>query len=184
MAEWRELEKEFRDESIKHINWMIGEFSKIRTGRANPTVFYELKIDSYGDKLPLNQLANISAPEPRKITIKPYDSSLLKNIVSEINARNMGFTPVVNGDLIIINVPQPTQETRKIAVKNIKAISEKAKNDVRNIRKKIQAKIKSNSDISEDIIKRQEKDLDILTKEINNEIEDILKKKEKELLEI
>lgn len=184
MADWNELKKEFENESSKHINWMKSEFLKVRTGRANPTVFYEIKVNSYGEKMPLNQLANISAPEPRKITIKPYDSSIIKDIVSEINARNMGFNPVVNGDLIIINVPQPTEETRKLSVKNIKATSEKTKNEIRNIRKKIQSKIKADDSISEDIIKKQEKELDILTKEINSEIDSLVKIKEKELLEI
>lgn len=184
MADWNELKKQFESDSQKPIDWMHGEFSKIRTGRANPSIFYDLKVESYGEKLPLNQLSNISSPEPRKITIKPYDSSLIKNIVSEINSRNMGFTPIINGDLIIINVPQPTEETRKLAVKNIKNISEKVKNEVRNIRKKIQTKIKSDNSISEDIVKKQEKDLDILTKDINSRIDSITKTKEKELLEI
>lgn len=184
MADWTILKKEFEDESQKPINWMNSEFSKIRTGRANPSIFYDLKIDSYGEKMPLNQLSNISSPEPRKITIKPYDTSLTKSIISEINSKNMGFTPIVNGDIIIINVPQPTEETRKLAVKNIKNISEKVKNEIRSIRKKIQAKIKADDSISEDIIKQQEKDLDLVTKDINNKIDVITKNKEKELLSI
>lgn len=182
MADWKTLENEFNTEAEKHINWMLSEFSKVRTGRANPAIFYELKVDSYGTKTPLNQLANISTPEPRKIIIKPYDTSLLKQIVAEIVNNNMGFTPVINGDFIIINVPQPTEETRKLAVKNIKQYAEKAKNEVRNIRKKIQAKIKADDSISEDIIKKQEKDLDGLTKTANNKIDDLLKIKEKDLL--
>lgn len=182
MADWKVLEKEFNDDADKHINWMLTEFSKVRTGRANPAVFYELKVDSYGTKMPLNQLANISTPEPRKIVIKPFDTSIIKAIVAEIVNNNMGFTPVINGELIVINVPQPTEETRKLAVKNIKQYAEKAKNEVRNTRKKIQSKIKAATDVSEDIIKKQEKDLDALTKTINNKIEDLLKTKEKELL--
>ncbi len=184
MADWIELKSFFDKETEKKINWMLSEFTKIRTGRANPTVFYEIKVDAYGEKTPLNQLANISAPEPRKITIKPYDSSLIKVIIAEINARNMGFTPVVNGDLVIINVPQPTEETRKQNVKNIKLIAEKAKSEVREIRKKILTKIKADDSISEDIIKKQEKDLDILIKDANNQIDSLLKNKEKELMTI
>lgn len=184
MADWNLLKKEFTEQANKKITWMNSEFQKVRTGRANPTIFYDLKVDSYGTKTPLNQLANISSPEPRKISIKPYDTSLIKAIVSEINARNMGFTPIVNGDLIIINVPQPTEETRKLAVKNIKLTVEKTKSEVRDIRKKIQAKIKADDSISEDVIKKQEKDLDQVTKEINNEIDALYKAKEKELLTI
>ena len=156
----------------------------IRAGRANPAMLNGISAECYGVMTPINQLANISSPEPRKITIKPYDTSLIKAIVSEINARNMGFTPVVNGDLIIINIPQPTEETRKLAVKNIKLTVEKTKSEVRDIRKKIQAKIKADDAVSEDLIKKQEKDLDQLTKEINNQIDELYKAKEKELLTI
>ena len=85
MADWNLLKKEFTEQANKKISWMNSEFQKVRTGRANPTIFYDLKVDSYGTKTPLNQLANISSPEPRKISIKPYDTSLIKAIVTEIN---------------------------------------------------------------------------------------------------
>ena len=183
MLDQNSLKKEFNADATKVSDWLNAEFAKVRTGRANPTIFYNVKVDNYGTKTPLNQLANITT-EPRKFTIKPYDASQIKAIVAAINAANLGYTPVVNGDYITIAVPQPTMELRKQTVKQIKVKVEEAKNKIRDIRQKEHKKIHADESVSEDIIRKLDKELDNLTKDWNNQIDSLFKAKEKELLTI
>ena len=184
MLDQNSLKKEFNADASKVTEWLNAEFAKVRTGRANPAVFYGIKVDNYGAKTPLNQVANISVPEPRKITIKPFDASQIKAIVAAINAANLGYTPVVNGEYITINVPQPTMDLRKQTVKQIKVKVEEAKNKIRDIRQKEHKKIHTDESVSEDIIRKLDKELDNLTKDWNNQIDSLFKAKEKELLTI
>jgi len=159
-------------------------FKNVRTGRANASMLDEVKVLYYGVSNPINQLATISVPEARTLSIKPFDKGSLGAIEKAIVTANLGFNPNNNGESILINIPQLTEERRRELVKQVKSISEDCKVGVRSARQDGNNLVKKSDDFSEDDKKQIMDDIQKLTDKYNLEIEKLLKEKEKELMEV
>ena len=163
------------------------ELSKVRTGRANVSLLDGIKVDYYGTLTPLNQVANLNVPDPRMITIKPWEKSLIPAIEKAIKQRTeLGLNPVADGELVRLPIPPLTQERRKELVKLIKSMTEDAKVALRNLRRDANEMLKSllsDGDITEDDNKKGLKSVQDVTDKNIAQIDDISGKKEKEILE-
>ena len=118
------------------------ELNRIRAGRANVAILDGVRVESYGSRVPLNQVANVSVPDPRTIAIKPWDRKEIRNIEKAIMDSDVGITPENNGEVIRLNIPIPTEERRRDLTKQCNKIAEKAKVEVRNVRADIKDKLK------------------------------------------
>jgi ribosome recycling factor len=163
------------------------ELSKVRTGRANVSLLDGIKVDYYGTMTPLNQVANLNVPDPRLITIKPWEKTLIPAIEKAIKQRTeLGLNPVADGDLVRLPIPPLTQERRKELVKLIKSMTEDAKVALRNLRREANEMLKSllaDGDITEDDNKKGLKLVQDSTDKNIASVDDIASKKEKEILE-
>ena len=162
---------------------MEKRFTLIRAGRANPSILDDVVVSYYGVDTPLKQLANISIPEARQLMIKPYDKSCLSNIEKGIYDANIGLTPNNNGEVIILNIPVLTEDTRKEYVRQAKTISEDAKIALRNIRQDSNNDIKK-MEITEDDKKSLNDDIQELINKYNKIVDTKFKEKENELMSI
>lgn len=153
----------------------------IRAGRANPAMLNGIQVEYYGTLSPITSLANVTVPEARQLMIKPFDKSVLKEIERSINEANIGITPINNGEVIILTVPELTEDRRKDYVKQAKSICEEAKVAIRNIRQEINNEIK-HAELPEDQEKQELLSIQDLVNEYNKLIEDKLKEKENELM--
>ncbi len=155
----------------------------IRAGRANPAILDGVMVNYYGVDTPLKQLANISIPEARQLSIKPFDKGALGAIEKGIYEANIGLTPNNNGEIIILNIPALTEETRKEYVKQAKVVAEDAKIALRNIRQDANGDIKK-LEIPEDDIKYATDEIQDLINKYNKIVDEKLSVKEKELLSV
>ncbi len=169
------------DESMKHLDL---EFVKIRTGKASPKMLFGVKADFYGASTPIEQMANISTPDPRQILVQPWDKSTLQDIERAIMNANLGFNPQNDGELIRISVPPLTEERRLDLVKQAKSQAEDTKVGIRNIRRSANDMAKSLKDdgISEDVISNLEIDIQELTDKYIKLVDDVFVEKEKEII--
>ena len=167
----------------KTISNLKDRFTNIRAGRANPSMLDPVKVNYYGADTPLNQVANISVPEARKLQVKPYDKSILSDIEKAIYEADLGLTPNNTGDMIFIAIPELTEDRRKELVKQAKTMSEEAKVALRNIRQDALSDVKK-LELAEDEEKRAEKEVQELINKFNKIVEDTLSEKEKELMTI
>ncbi len=165
------------------IESMEKRFINIRAGRANPSMLDGIMVSYYGVDTPLKQLANISIPEARQLMIKPFDKSCLSAIEKAIFEVNIGITPNNNGEVIILNIPALTEDTRREYVKQAKNIAEEAKISLRNIRQDTNNEIKK-LEISEDDVKNGLDDVQELINKYNKIVDEKLKIKENELMSI
>ena len=175
------LETESRMEAT--IDSLDKRLLNIRAGRANPAILDGVVVNYYGVDTPLKQLANISIPEARQLSIKPFDKGALGAIEKGIYEANIGLTPNNNGEIIILNIPALTEETRKDYVKQAKAIAEDAKIALRNIRQEANNDVKK-LEIPEDDIKYATDEIQGLINKYNKIVDEKLAVKEKELLSI
>ncbi len=163
------------------------DLGAIRTGRASPAIVERLPIDYYGTPTPLMQLASISAPEPRLLTIKPFDPGSLKNIERAIQASDLGLTPGNDGKIIRLVIPTLTEERRHELVKVVRSRAEEARVAVRNVRRDIQHELREfekEKVISEDELHRGESELQKLTDRVVEQVDEIARRKETEVLEV
>ncbi len=163
------------------------ELRGLRTGRASPAFVEHLLIEAYGTQTPLNQLASINVPEPRLLTVQPYDRSTIGAIEKAIMSSDLGVTPSNDGEKIRLPFPQLTEERRKELVKIAHQRAEEGRVAVRNVRRHAKdelEKMQKAGDISEDDLRRAEKDLQKETDQHVHEIDQLLAHKEKELHEI
>tara|TARA_Y100000590_G_scaffold322828_1_gene365610 strand:+ start:1053 stop:1610 length:558 start_codon:yes stop_codon:yes gene_type:complete len=163
------------------------DLGTLRTGRANPSMLDLIRVDVYGQKMPINQLATITVPEPRTISIQVWDKNNVKLVDTEIQKSNLGVNPQVDGQIVRIHIPQLTEERRKEITKVLKNIGEKSKVSIRNIRRECNDNIKNllkDKKISEDESKSFEEDVQKSTDDNISLIEKILSEKEKEILTI
>lgn len=167
----------------KAIDVMENRFLNVRAGRANPRILDKIEVEYYGVLTPLIQLATISVPEARKLVIKPFDRSSIGAIEKAIFEANIGLTPNNNGEVVMLVIPELTEERRKEYVKEAKAIEEEAKIALRNIRQEANNDIKK-SEIPEDEVKKGQDSVQELINKYNKIAEEKLKLKEKELMEI
>jgi ribosome recycling factor len=172
--------KESMDQAISHLQ---KEFVKIRAGKANPSMLSGVMVNYYGSQTPLNQVSNINTPDARTISVQPWEKNLLSEIETALMNANLGFNPMNNGDLIIINVPPLTEERRKQLVKQAKSEAEDAKVSVRNARQDANKELRD-LDISEDMNKNAEVDVQELTDDYTKKIESLLDAKEAEIMKV
>ena len=178
-----------KNEATQKMKKTIESFRKdlgtLRTGRANPSMLDLIRVDVYGQKMPINQLATITVPEPRTISIQVWDKNNVKLVDTEIQKSNLGVNPQVDGQIVRIHIPQLTEERRKEITKVLKNIGEKSKVSIRNIRRECNDNIKNllkEKKISEDESKSFEEDVQKSTDDSISLIEKILSEKEKEIL--
>ena len=169
--------------SISHLNL---ELSKIRAGRANPSMLDAVKVDYYGTPTPLAQVGNVTTLDSRTLNIQPWEKSMLDEITRAIINSNLGLNPQNNGEVIIISVPVLTEERRRDLVKRAKAEGEHAKVSVRTQRKDANEMARSLKDdgYSEDLIKNAEDKIQKLTDTYNNKIDDLVAIKESDIMKV
>ena len=162
------------------------QLARIRAGHANVAIVDGVRVESYGSKVPLNQVANVSVPDPRTIAIKPWDRKAIRDIEKAIMDSDVGITPENNGEVIRLNIPQPTEERRRDLVKQCNKIGEKAKVEVRNVRGDIKEKLKKaiKDGLSEDNEKDAEMDLQKLHDKYIKKLDELLEAKNKEIMTV
>jgi ribosome recycling factor len=183
----KEVIANMKNHMEKSVESLRREYQKVRTGRANLGLLEDVKVDYYGTPSPLSQVATLSVPEPRTITLQPWESKMISIIEKAILNANLGITPTNDGKLIRLNLPALTEERRKEIVKQLKKMAEDAKVAVRNIRRDAideLKKMEKNKKISEDDLKRGEKDVQDATNVFVSKIDDVLAQKEKEVMEV
>ena len=171
----------------KSVEAAQAEFTTLRTGRASPALLDRLQIDYYGQKTPLKQLATINAPEPRMITVQPFDPSSLGSIERAIQESDLGLTPSNDGKLIRLPIPQLTEERRKELVKVVRGMAEDGRVAVRNVRQDVMHHLKElvdKGEVGSDEEHRAEDRVQKLTDEHTHKIDELLKRKEAEILEV
>jgi ribosome recycling factor len=161
---------------------LTNEYALIRSGRINLNIFNDIRVEAYGEQTPINQVATLQLVDARQVIIKPFDKGVIKDLMTALNASNIGAAPQLNSDTIRIIFPPITEETRKANVKRAKELLENTKVRVRNVRQAVQTKYKKNTGISEDTLHYFEDELNKITKEYNNKLETIFSTKESELL--
>jgi ribosome recycling factor len=163
------------------------EFNTVRTGRASPALLDRINVDYYGQPTPLKQLATISAPEPRLLTVQPFDPGSLKAIEKAIQESDLGLTPANDGKIIRLPIPQLTEERRKELVKVVRGMAEEGRVAVRNVRRDAIHHLKQlvdDGDIGADEERRSEELVQKVTDEHVSKIDDLLKHKEAEIMEV
>ena len=177
----------FNQKMDKTIDVFIKELSSLRTGRANANMLDLIKVDVYGQKMPINQLGTITTPEPRMINIQVWDLNNVNLIDSSIKKSELGLNPQIDGQLIRLPIPNLSEERRNDMKKMVKAMGEKCKVSIRNIRREANDNIKNllkKKEISEDDEKKNEKEIQILTDKHIKLIDDKVLSKEKEIMTI
>jgi ribosome recycling factor len=172
--------KEQMDNAILHLE---KELRIIRAGKATPSMLAGVSVDYYGSKTPLSQVANVNTPDARTISVQPWEKSMLQEIERGIMIANLGFNPMNNGEMIIINVPPLTEERRTQLAKQAKAEAEHDKVSVRNARKDANNEIKK-VDISDDMKKNAESKIQDLTNKFISTIEEMYAKKEVDIMKV
>jgi ribosome recycling factor len=171
----------------KSITALIDAFKKIRTGRANPSILDDVKVDYYGNLTPINQTSNITVEEGRSLAISPWDKSLIPEIEKAIMGADLGLNPSTSGDLIRVNMPVLTEETRQQYIKQARAEAENARISIRNIRRDSNQSAKdseSSGEISQDDLRRLEDSIQKETDKYISIVDSELSKKEEDLIEI
>ncbi|WP_055667825.1 ribosome recycling factor [Desnuesiella massiliensis] len=171
----------------KTIAVLKSDLATMKAGRANPTMLDRIEVEYYGSMVPISQVANVSAPEPRILLIQPWEKSSLKTIEKAILKSDLGINPSNDGSVIRLVVPELTEETRKNLVKNIKKTGEDAKVAIRSIRREANDKIKTlkkENEVSEDQIKKGEEDIQKKTDNFIKEVDAMVEAKEKEIMSI
>ena len=172
------------EQAVNHTN---GELNKVRTGRANPEMFNSLSVDYYGSMTPINQVSTISVPEPRLITLTPYEKTLIPNIEKAIMDANMGFTPGNNGTAVLVPVPPLSEERRQELNKFVHQLVEEGKIAIRNVRRDgihHLHDLEKDGHISEDLIKDNESEVQKITDDYIGKLNTLQSDKEKEILEV
>lgn len=183
----KDILNEAEERMKKTIEVLRKDFSMMRAGRANPTLLEKIKVEYYGTLTPLNQIANISAPEPRLLTVQPWDKSILSEVEKAILKSDLGLNPSNDGNLLRIAIPQLTQERRQELVKTAKKKTEESKVGIRNIRREANDNIKrleKDKEVSEDEAKKEQEVMQKLTDKYIEETERVLAIKEKEIMEV
>jgi ribosome recycling factor len=185
------VEKELLDDAKHRMDKAVEavrvEFTTVRSGRASVGLLDRIHVDYYGTSTPLKQMANIAAPEPRLLTVQPYDKSAMKAIEKAIRESDLGLNPGNDGTVIRLPVPALTEERRRELVKLIHRLGEDGKIAVRNVRRDCMKDLKElvhDGEVGEDAEKRAEEQLQKLTDEHTQRVDELVKNKEAEILEV
>ncbi len=178
--------QEYSDKMQKTVDHLTTEYQTIRAGRANPHVLDKVKVDYYGTPTPIQQVGNISIPEPRMIQIQPWEKNLLKDIEKAIQMSDIGINPTNDGQVIRLIFPELTEERRKELVKEVKKKGEADKVAIRNIRRDGNDAIKKlgKGELSEDEVKQLEDELQKLTDKYVKTIDEMIEEKSKDILTV
>ncbi|MCX7568550.1 ribosome recycling factor [Tumebacillus sp. DT12] len=171
----------------KAISSVKGNFATIRAGRATPALLDRIQVEYYGSTMPINQLANVSTPEPRMLVITPWDKGSLAEIERAIVKSDLGMMPTNDGSVIRLSIPQLTEQRRQELVKQVKKLAEDGRIAVRNIRRDVNDEVKKlekSGDISEDDSRRAQEKVQTVTDRFIGEIDKLLTAKEQEILEV
>ena len=177
---------QYQEKMQKAYEFMESEFATIRAGRANPHVLDKIRVDYYGTSTPLQQVGNITVPEPRIIQIAPWEKSLIKDIEKAIMASDVGITPSNDGAVIRLVFPELTEERRKELVKDVKKKGEECKVAIRNIRRDGNDAFKKlgKTEVSEDEIKELEDELQKLTDKFTKDVDKAIDEKSQDILKV
>lgn len=170
----------YMEEAIETLDKRLGA---IRAGRANPNMLNNVMVEAYGSSVPLNNVANITVPEARQLMVKPFDKSLLKEIEKGIQEANLGINPTNNGEIVILTLPELTEDRRREYVKQAKGVGEDAKIALRNVRQDSNNKIKAD-EMPEDEEKKYLEEVQELINKYNKIVDEKIKEKESELMSI
>lgn len=182
-----QIKQQAEEKMKKAVEVLKKDLLTLRAGRANPAVLDKVVVSYYGSELPINQVANVSTPDPRTIVVEPWDKSILADVEKAITKADLGFTPMNDGKLIRINIPPLTEERRNELIKVAKKMGEQAKVSIRNVRRSANdelKKIEKNGEIPEDMARREQDEIQKLTDRYIEEVDQIVAAKEKEMLEI
>jgi ribosome recycling factor len=182
-----ELLADARDRMAKSVESTRHEFGSVRTGRASPALLDRIMVDYYGTSTPLKQLATITTPEARMLTVQPYDKGSIKAIERSIMESDVGLTPNNDGNLIRLGIPELTEERRRELVKVVRHIAEEGRVAIRNVRRDVMhdlRELKGAGDASSDDEHRAELELQKVTDARVTELDELLKVKEEEILEV
>lgn len=182
----KDILKTSEEKMKKSLSNLESELMTLKAGRANPTMLDKITVEYYGSQVPLNQVGNVGVPEPRMLTVTPWEKPMLKEIEKAIQKSDLGINPTNDGQMIRLVIPELTEETRKDLVKRVKKYGEEAKIVVRNVRRDAIDKIKKlkGEDLSEDEIKKGEEDIQKLTDSYIKKVDQSVETKEKEVMTI
>ncbi len=175
---------EAKDLMTKALNHVGSELTKIRAGKANPSMLDGIMVPYYGATSPLNQVSSMTTPDARTIFIKPWEKNLIHEIEKAIRDANLGLNPQNDGQQVIINIPMLTEERRRQLVKQVGGECEHGKVSVRSIRKEINEQLKKIKGVSEDDVKNAEENVQKLTDDFIAKIDGLMKKKEAEIMTV
>ncbi|WP_025797554.1 ribosome recycling factor [Hoylesella saccharolytica] len=186
MIDVKETLQEAQERMEMAAMYLEEQLSRIRAGRANVAILDGVRVESYGMTVPLNQVANVTAPDARTIAIRPFDKKAIRDIEKAIMDSDVGITPENNGEIIRLGIPQPTEERRRELTKQCNKIGEKTKIEVRNVRSEIKEKLKKaiKEGLSEDNEKDAEDNLQKLHDQFIKKIDDLLDVKNKEIMTV
>jgi ribosome recycling factor len=182
-----DLSQDAKAKMDKAVAGLKGEFSKLRTGRASPSLVEHVKVDYYGTPTPLNQMAQVSVPDPKTLQIASWDQSAIPLIEKAIIAANIGLTPMVDGKLIRLNIPALTEERRKDIAKTVKKIGEDAKVAIRNVRREANEAVKAQEKskaLSEDQSEKMQESIQKVTDAAVAEVDKLVEAKSRDVLTV
>lgn len=181
------IQSDLKGRMEKALEVLRGEFTKLRTGRASISLLDGIRVECYGNKMPLNQVATLSTPDSRTIAISPWDKTVIPEIEKAIQKSDLGLQPVNDGKLVRINIPALTEERRKEFVKIAKRVSEEGRVMIRNVRRDANEavkKLQKEGKLSEDDLKKSEAEIQKTTDQYIAQVESLLSHKEKEIMEV
>lgn len=179
-----QINKDCRSQMDKSLESSKRELASIRTGKATTNLLDTVRVDAYGQQMPINQLASVAAPEPRLLTVTPWDKGLVTAIEKALRESDLGLNPSAQGGIIRVPLPSLNEERRRDLVKVIHKLGEEAKIGIRHARTEARDKLKKLDKTSEDDVKHAEKDLQKLHDDYIGKIDELLKGKEAEIMEV
>jgi len=179
-----QIVKDCRTHMDKAIESSKREFSSIRSGKASPSMLDTVRVDMYGTQMTLNQVASVSAPEPRIILVTPFDKGQLKAVEKAIRESDLGLDPAVQGGVIRVPLPMMNEQRRKELAKVVHKLAEEGRIAVRHARTTARDQLKKMNGVSEDDVKHAEKDLQKIHDDYMHKIDELLKHKEAEIMEV
>ena len=179
-----QIVKDCRTQMEKSLESSKRELASIRTGKATTNLLDTVRIDAYGQSMPINQVASVAAPEPRLLTVTPWDKGLVQAIEKGLRDSDLGLNPMAQGGVIRVPLPALNEERRKDLVKVVHKLAEEARIGIRHARTECRDKLKKLDKVSEDDVKHAEKDLQKVHDEFMGKIDELLKGKEAEIMEV
>ncbi len=182
-----DIQSIFDEKLDKTVSVLKEQLNSVRAGRANPALLDQVSVECYGSTMPLKNISNVSAPDPRTLMISPFDPSIIKDIEKSIMVANLGFNPSNDGKVIRLVIPPLTEDRRKEISKTVKKMGEESKVAVRNLRRDINEDLKKQEkagEITEDDLKEELEEVQKKVDNVSKSIDEIIKAKEDEIMEV